>query len=118
MPKSWNEGTVSFIPISTCTACSAAQTIIFELSCVAISHDDTLNATMGTAQTSSVTVTATNDQLTGAESSAITCAGTPAENDYLAFRIQRDTANDNAAGDALLLGVKILWTDNASTMAE
>jgi hypothetical protein len=114
MPKSWNEGTFTFIPISTCTGCSAAQTIQYELACVAISHDDPLNATMGSAQTSSVTVTATNDSLVGAESSAITCAGTPAEGDLVAFRISRDTSVDNAAGDALLLGIKLFFTSNAA----
>jgi hypothetical protein len=118
LPKSWNEGTLTFIPISTCTGCSASQTIQYELGCGAISHDDPTDATIGTRQTSSVTVTAANDSLVGAESSAITCGGTPAENDLIAFRVSRDTSVDNGAGDALLIGLKVFWTDNASTLAE
>lgn len=118
MPKAWNESTVTFSTLLVCSSCSAAQTVQFELACVAISHDDVLNAAVGTAQASSVTVTAAGDLQAGAESSAITIAGTPAENDYVACRISRDTSVDNGAGDALLLGIKFFWTDNASTLAE
>jgi len=120
MPKSWNEGTFTAIPITTSTAGTVGQTVEYEIACVAVSAGDTLNATMGTAQTSSATLPASPANLSyaGAESSAITCAGTPAENDYVAFRVSRNTSVDNMTGDALLLGVKIFWTDNASTMSE
>lgn len=121
MPKGWNESTVTFIPVSACSgACAASETVQFELSCVAVSVDDTINAAMGTAQTSSDTLptTPTNDLLSGAESSAITCGGSPAENDVIMFRVSRDTSVDNMAGDALLIGVKLFWTDNAATLAE
>jgi len=118
MPPSWNEGTLTFQHVSMCTGCSASQTMQFELSCVAISHDDTMDVAQGTAQTSSATVTAANDQQTSTESSAITCAGTPQEADLLNFRISRDTSVDNATGDALLIGLSIFWTDDQGTEAE
>lgn len=121
MPKAWNESTVTFIPISTCAgACAATEILQYEVACGAVSSEDSVNVTLGTAQSSAKTLqaTPTNESLVGAESSAITCGGTPAENDIVHFRISRDTSNDNMAGDALLIGVKLFWTDNASTLAE
>lgn len=118
MPKAWNEGTVTFAPIWTNTGGASTQTVQFDLACVAISNDDALNATMGTAQSSSDTWLAQNDQHEGPESSAVTCGGTPAENDLVAFQITRNVASDNMAGDAALIGIKLYWTDNASTLAE
>ena len=120
MPKAWNEGTVTAIPLTTSAAGTVGQTVQYEIACVAISSGDTLNATMGSAQTSSATLPASPANLlyAGAETSAITCGGSPAENDYVAFRISRDTSVDNMTGDALLLGIKLFWTDNAATLAE
>jgi hypothetical protein len=114
MPAQWNEGTLTAQAIVTCTACSAAETIQFEFSCVAISHDDTMNAAMGTPTTTAATVTAANDQHTTTESSATTCGGTPAAGDLVAFRLARDTSGDNAAGDARLIGIKVYWTNDAA----
>lgn len=121
MPKAWNESTVTFQPISTCAgACAAGETLQYELACAAISSEETMNSAQGTPQSSSKTLqaTPTNELLLGAESSAITIANTPAENDYVHCRISRDTSADNMAGDALLIGIKFFWTDNASTLAE
>jgi len=51
-----------------------------------------------------------------AESGAVTIAGTPADNDLTYFRIFRDVsdANDTAAEDARLLGVKLIFTTDAA----
>jgi len=117
MPKSWDEGTVTFIPYWTNTAGSSTQTVAWTLAGVSISNDDALNASMGTAQTSSDTWLAQNDLHIGPESSAITIAGTPAENDLVVFQISRDVANDNMTGDAKLIGIKLLYTTNAATDA-
>ncbi len=121
MPKSWNESTITFAPISTCAgACAAAETLQYELACASISDSDTMNSAQGSAASSSKTLqaTPTNELLQGATSSAITIANTPNEVDYVHCRISRDTSVDNMAGDALLIGVRIFWSDNASTMAE
>lgn len=117
MPKSWDEGTITFIPYWTNTGGSAAQTVRWTLAGVGISDDDTLNAAMGTAGNSDDTFLAQNDLHIGPESSAITIGGTVAENDLVIFQVGRDVANDNLSGDALLIGIKLLITTNAATDA-
>lgn len=114
MPKNWNEGTVTYQAYWTNTGGASTQTVQWEVGCVAISDDDALNAALGTTVTVSDTWLAQNDLHISSESSAVTCAGTPATGDLVAFRISRDTSNDNMAGDALLIGVKIFYTDDAS----
>jgi hypothetical protein len=117
MPKSWDEGTVTFIPYWTNTGGTAAQTLRWTLAGVAVSNDDTLNAAMGTAGNSDDVVLAQNDLHIGPTSSAITIGGTPAEGDLVIFQVGRDVANDNMVGDALLVGIKLLITTNAATDA-
>jgi hypothetical protein len=112
MPKSWDEGTVTFETVWT--TASGTGTFEIELGCVAISNDDTLNVAMGTAQASSDTLLAVNDQHTGPESSAITCGGTPAENDFVAFNVMRDATNDTLNATAQLIGIKLYVTTNAA----
>jgi hypothetical protein len=90
--------------------------VVWGLDAVAISDDDTLDAAFGTAQTSADTGGTTNDLYQGPESSAVTIAGSPAEGDYVQFRIHRDPANgsDTLAVDARLHGVLLLYTNSAA----
>lgn len=110
MPKGWDEGTVTFIPYWTNAGGSSTQTVRWTLAGLAVSNDDTLNGTFGTAQNSDDTWLAQNDLHIGPESSAITIGGTPAESDLVVFQVSRDVANDNMSGDALLIGIKLLIT--------
>ena len=52
-------------------------------------------------------------------SSAVTIAGTPADDDMCFFRIFRDVSdgNDTAAEDAILIGIKLFITTDAGTDA-
>jgi hypothetical protein len=113
MPISWDEGTVTFQPVWTVAA--GTGTVEFELSCVAISNDDPLNATMGTGQASNDTILVALDQHTGPESAAITCGGTPAAGDFVAFNLMRDTGADTAAQTAILFGIYLFITTTAET---
>lgn len=115
-PKNWNESTVTAEFFWTNTA-GASSSVAWEMGCVAVSNDDTLNATLGSTVVTVDAWIATNDLHVSPESSAITCGGTPAEADQVFFRINRDTSNgsDAMAGDALLTGVKLYYTDNASS---
>jgi microcystin-dependent protein len=115
-PKRWNGGTVTFQPYWTTTATSSpAETAVFSLAGVAISNDDSLNATMGTEQTSSDVVIALNDLHIGPESAAITIGGTPAEADLVVFQLSRVVGSDNAAGDTRIIGVKLFWNSDAAS---
>ena len=113
-PKSWDLGTVTFIPYWT--AASGSGTVIWALSAVAISNDDPLDVAFGTAQSSTDTLILAYDNHVGPESSAITIAGTPAVDDLVNFKLVRDVS-DTLGVDAKLLGVKVFFTTNAATDA-
>jgi hypothetical protein len=115
MPKSWDEGTVSFVPVWSHAATATNFGVVWGLDAVAVSDDDALDVAFGTAQTSTKTGGTTNDVYQGPESAAITIAGTPAAGDLVMFRIHRDPANgsDTMAIDARLHGVLLLYTNDA-----
>lgn len=116
MPKSWNEGTVSFVPYWTNTAGLTTETVRWTLAAVALSNDDAAAApTFGTAQNSDDTWIAQNDIHIGPESSAITIGGSPAQDDIVFFQLSRDVANDNLTGDAKLIAIKLFITTDAPT---
>jgi len=117
MPKGWNEGTVTFQPVWTASAGSAADTVVWELRAVALSDDDAADTAFGTGQTSSDALIATGDIHIGPESSAITIAGTPAENDLVVFQIRRNVASDNLPNDAKLIAIRLFITTNAKNDA-
>jgi hypothetical protein len=119
MPKSWNEGTVTFAPTWSHPSTTTNFGVVWELAGVAISDDDAGDVAFGTAQSSTDTGGTTNDIYVGPASSAITIAGTPAAEDYVMFQIARAPANgsDTMAVDARLHGVTLYYTINAATDA-
>jgi hypothetical protein len=115
MPKSWNEGTVTFQPCWT--AASGSGTVVWELRAVALSDDDAIDTAFGTGQTSSDTLITALDVHWGPESSAITIAGTPATSDLVVFQIRRNVADDTLGVDAKLIAVRLFITTDASSDA-
>lgn len=116
LPKSWNEGTVTFRVHHTTTA-TDTDGVAWGLQGVAVSDGDTIDVAYGTAVvvTDAYQSTAEDEYVT-AVSSAITIAGTPAAGDRCIFRIFRDVSDaaDTAAEDARLLGVEFFFTTNAA----
>lgn len=110
MPKSWNLGTLTFIAYWTASAGSG--TVTWSLAAGAVSNDDVLDTTFGTAVTVTDTLLATGDLMVADESGAITVGGTPAVGDLVCFKILRDIS-DTLTGDAKLVGIKLLYTTNA-----
>lgn len=119
MPKSWNEGTVTFKPIWSHAATTTNFGVVWDLQAVAVSNDDAIAVAYGTAQTSTDTGGTTDDLYHGPESSAITVAGTPAAEDVVFFRLSRVTGNgsDTMAIDARLHGIVLYVTTDAETDA-
>lgn len=116
MPKDWNEGTITFQVVWTTTA-TDADGVAWGLQAVAVPDGDDSDVAYGTA----IVVTDdaqsnANDVLITAESSAVTVAGSPAAGELTQFRIFRDVsdANDDMTEDALLRGVRIFYTTDAS----
>jgi len=119
MPKSWNEGTVTFKPIWSHDATTTNFGVYWTLQAVAVSNDDTILANFGTLQSSTDTGGTTSDIYIGPESSAITIAGSPAAEDVVFFRLSRDPTNgsDTLAIDARLHGIVLYITTDAETDA-
>lgn len=113
MPKSWNEGTVTMAFRWTATT---TGNVVWGAQGVAISDDDAMDSAFGTAQTVTDGVTAANDCMESAATSAITIGGTPAEGDLVVFQVYRDADNgsDTLAADAKLLGVILTMVTNAA----
>lgn len=119
MPKSWDEGTVTFIPVWSHASTTTNFGVSWWLQAVAVSNDDAHDVAFGTAQESQDTGGKTDDSYQGPESSAITIGGSPAEGDLVNFQIYRDVsdAGDTMAIDARLHGVLVFYTTNAGTDA-
>lgn len=106
MPKSWNEGTLTARFRWTG---AGSGNVVWGIAGVAVSDDDTLNASLGTAQEVTDAQGTAGDQMTTAETSAITIAGSPAEGDLVCFRVYRKAADaaDTLTGDCRLIAVDL-----------
>jgi hypothetical protein len=114
-PKQWNLGTVTF-QVYWCSAATDTDGVSWALQGVAVSDNGTIDVAYGTAiVVDDANQGAAEELLVTAESSAVTIAGTPADNDLTYFRIFRDVsdANDTATEDARLIGVKLFYTTDA-----
>ena len=119
MPKSWNEGTVTFKAYWSHPATTTNFGVVWGLQAVAVSNDDAIAAAYGTAQEVTDTGGTTDDLYVTSESSAITIAGTPAAEDLVFFRVYRKPSDggDTLAVDARLHGVVVFMTTHAATDA-
>ena len=121
MPKSWNEGTVTYKAVWTHAGGQTAglDGVAWFLQGLAVSDDESADQAYGTA------VVATDDQVTAedvfvtAESAAVTLAGTPASEDHAFFRVGRDVSDaaDDLDIDARLIGIVLFITTNAGNDA-
>ena len=113
-PKSWNEGTITY---QVYWAGIAATTgVAWTLAGVAVSNNETIDVAFGTAVVIQDDAQgAVEEVCVTAESGAVTIAGTPAVDDICFFAISRDVSdsNDDMAGDARLLGIKIFFNTDA-----
>ena len=119
MPKSWNLGTVTFQAFWTPSTTNTGN-CIFGLQGVSCSDGDTADVAFGTAQevTDAGIGTVEDVQVTGV-SSAMTIAGSPADDDMTFFQVYRDAADgsDTFTGDARLIGIKLFFTTDAANDA-
>ena len=111
-PSYWNEGTITYQIYWTSTA-TDTDAVIWDVSAVAVSDDDTIDATFGTiVSVTDNAISAAEDLYVTAESSALTVGGSPAAGDLVYFNIARDAdeAGDTLGEDARLIGMKIFYT--------
>lgn len=119
MPKSWNEGTVTFRAVWSHAATTVNFGVAWSLQGVAMSDNDAGDAAFGTKQTVTDTGGTTNNIYISAESAAITIAGTPQTQDWVVFQIERTVgdAGDTMAIDARLHGIQLFFTTDAGNDA-
>ena len=116
-PKSWNEGTITFQPHFSANSTNTG-TALFMLKGVSHADSGVISTDFGTAQGTAKAHSGTAYDLDiGNESSAITIAGSPAANEQVFFAIFRDVSGDNLSADALLLGIRIFFTTDATNDA-
>ena len=114
-PKQWNLGTVTF-QVFWCSTATDTDGVSWGLQGVAMNDNETMDVAYGTAiVVDDANQGAAEELLVTAESTAVTIAGTPADNDLTYFRVFRDVsdANDTAAEDARLIGLKLFYTTDA-----
>jgi hypothetical protein len=117
-PNSWDLGTITF----KCfwSGIAATTGVSWALEAVAMNDNETIDVVYGTAVVvDDAAQGAVEELLVTAESSAVTIAGTPADDDLTYFRVYRDVSdsNDTMNGDARLHGCKIFFTTNAANDA-
>lgn len=114
MPSSWNEGTVTFVPVWT--AASGSGDVVWRLNGIAVSNDDAIPSSYTNNVDSTDTLIATGDLHRGPESSALTLDGSPAANDLVLFRVSRlaTDGGDTLNADAGLLGIELFLTTDAA----
>lgn len=114
-PKSWNRGTVTFQPYWFNLA-GGVGAVVWSFGGVAASDSDSLDAALGTEQTSTDTALGAKVLAVGPESAAITIAGSPQIGDLCRLEVSRTplAGGDTYGSPAYLAGVNLrLTTDNA-----
>jgi len=119
MPKSWNEGTLTYQVYWTPGSTNTGD-CIFGLQAVACADNDTIDVAYGTAvNVTDAGIGTVEDQQISSESGAVTVAGSPAAGELTYFQLFRDAnaGGDTFTADARVLGVKIFFTTDAANDA-
>jgi len=119
MPKSWNEGTLTY-QVYWSPSTTNTGNAIFGLQAVACADGDTIDVAYGTAiEVTDAGIGTVEDQQITAESSAMTVAGSPAAGEQSYFQLYRDAADggDTFTGECRVLGIKLFFTTDAANDA-
>ena len=119
MPKSWNEGTVTY-QVYWSPSTTNTGNAIFGLQGVACADGDTIDVAYGTAiEITDAGIGTVEDQQVTSESGAVTIAGSPAAGEQTYFQLYRDAADgsDTFTGECRVLGIKLFFTTDAANDA-
>ena len=113
MPKSWDEGTVTYDVIwSYSIATTINFGVVWSLAGVAFADGQSIDTAFGTAVLVTDTGGVTNAVYDSPESSAVTIGNNPTELCFVVFQLSRVTGDvaDTLAVDARLLGIRLYYT--------
>jgi hypothetical protein len=116
MPKSWNEGTLTY-QVYWSPSTTNTGDAIFGLQGVACADGDTIDVVYGTAiEVTDAGIGTVEDQQITSESGAMTVAGTPAAGEQSYFQLFRkaDDGSDTFTGECRVLGIKLFFTTDAA----
>ena len=119
MPKSWNEGTLTY-QVYWSPSTTNTGNCIFGVQGVACADGDTIDVAYGTAiEVTDAGIGTVEDQQISAESSAMTVAGSPAAGEQTYFQLFRKAADggDTFTGESRVLGIKLFYTTDAANDA-
>ena len=119
MPKSWNEGTLTY-QVYWSPSTTNTGNAIFGLQAVACADGDTIDVAYGTEiEVTDAGIGTVEDQQITSESSAMTVAGSPAAGEQSYFQLYRDAADgsDTFTGECRVLGIKLFFTTDAANDA-
>ena len=119
MPKSWNLGTVTY-QVFWSPSTDNTGNCIFGLQGVSCTEGDTADVAFGSAvEVTDAGIGTVEDVQMTAVSSAMTIAGSPADDDQTFFQLYRDAADgsDTFTGEARVLGIKLFYTTDAANDA-
>jgi len=115
MPRNYDNGTLTarFYWLAS----SSSGDVVWALAGTAFDDDDPIDASFGTEQTTTSTMTATSDVNISDFTSAITIGGTPADAAMLQFQVTRNATDgaDDLAADAKLFAIVFTYTLDAAT---
>ena len=118
MPKSWNEGTVTFQAFWAPSSTDTGDAMI-GLQGVSVANDATSDVVFGTAiDVTDTAGGALEDVMVSPVSGAVTIASAAADT-YTYFQVARNATNvaDDFTGDVRLLGIKLFYTTDAANDA-
>lgn len=118
MPKSWNNGGIKYRPYWYAVG-STTNGVVWALEATSIADNESLDASWGTAvNVTDAGQSAADELYIGAQSGDVTVAGA-ANTELVFFRIGRLPGNgsDTYTGDAILIGLDIVYTLEAATDA-
>ena len=119
MPKSWNLGTVTY-QVFWSPSTTNTGNCIFGLQGVAFADGDSIDTAYGTAiEVTDAGIGTVEDQQVSSASSAMTIAGSPADDEQTYFQLYRKAADggDTFTGEARVLGIKLFYTTDAANDA-
>jgi hypothetical protein len=110
MPKQWDKGAISFVPVWRHLATTTNFKVSWGLQAAAFADTDAGDFAFGTAIYSNDTGGTTASIYIGPESASVTVSGSPGDEELVVFQGLRkadDGTNDTLAVDAVLLGFVI-----------
>lgn len=107
MPRNYDNGTITVV-VHWTSAVEGSGTVEWDISAAAIGDgEDYSTVVFGTAITVTDTQLTINQEQLTPRSAAITIGNTPADNDMIVLKIQRDGVTDTFAQPAEFLGISI-----------